>query len=521
MSAHSKPDHNAAKSGAVRTILVVDDDEAAKLRFALDFGSLKLCLRAEIHHVSSIAEAIAFISRAIVHVILLDKNLGSENGIDAIPELVKLQPHLQIIMLTGSNEISDVVRATKLGAFDYVPKEMCAELLSVHVRRAIQVSELFLEKDRLKRRDHLVESNLGGESRAFQEVLNLAQLLAATNRPILLLGETGTGKSALARWINSCRAKFLSQYDRPFFAINVSTLSGNLIESELFGHEKGAFTGATETKQGLFELAHSGTLFLDEIGELPFEFQAKLLTVIEDGTFKRVGGKQMLRASPKLVLATNRDLTKMVEEGTFRKDLLMRINMFPIQMPSLNDRKEDIPEIVRALLPRSCRETGVFVSFDEIPTSFLVYLCSSPIEGNIRGVQNLLERLLVLSPRDLSGRPIMTMWSQISGFSTSEKQATAALDEANGSLSLQDLLERPTRVLGPGFPGLRKIKDMIERRILTEARERYSVDKDIAIALGISKSATSAHLSRMKLTDENTSPTQSQGGSRERGKKSS
>lgn len=484
------------------SLLVIDDDELAKDRVSLSLGGESELSDLKIFFAKNIKQALDILSRRTINVALLDKNLGLENGIEAIPELLNAQPHLQIIMLTGSNDLSDVVQATKFGAFDYLTKDVCHDLLVVHVKRAIRVSELTLERIRRERKATVAESTLGGSSQAYLAILSQAKRLAATNRPVLLLGQTGTGKSALAKWINLSRAEYLGQKERPFFAINVSTLSGNLIESELFGHERGAFTGANETKQGLFELANSGTLFLDEIGELPLEFQAKLLTVVEEGIFKRVGGKQMLRAAPKLIFATNRDLEKMVKEGTFRRDLFMRISMFPIRMPSLSERKEDIPEIVRALLPKSCRETGVFVSFEEIPPSFIEFLQVSPIEGNIRGVQNLIERLLVLAPRDRNERPILSMWRQICGFSEAERQVLPTLTDSVRTLSLYDLMERPTHVMGPKFPGIKKVKESIERRILEEARELYPVDKDIAIALGISKSATSALLSRMKHSDE-------------------
>ena len=493
------------------TVLIVDDEEHARDRLRLALGDVDAANSLHILHSTNIEDALHIIAGTTVHVVLLDKNLGPDesnpahNGIDAIPDMLHVQPHLQILMVTGSNDIQDVVRAMRVGACGYITKETSTDLLITHINRAINVAILTLDKLRRDRNAEITQSALGGKSKVFQDILKQSHLLAESNRPVTLLGETGTGKTAVAKWINACRAKFLKQKDRPFFAINVSTLTATLIDSELFGHEKAAFTGATDTKQGLFELANNGTLFLDEIGELSLDIQAKLLTVIEEGTFKRVGGNKILRSSPKLIFATNRDLEKMVAAGTFREDLWMRINMFLVRMPTLAERKEDIPEIVQALLQKCCHDTGVFVGFEEIPQDFIDYLCNTPIEGNIRGIQNQIERLLVLSPRDRCGRPIFKKWRQVPGLLMKKSREPA--EDATAALSVSDLMTRSTNVVGPNFPGLSVVIESLSNRILLEAMAMYSKNKEIAKALRIPESTTSILIKRFN-TGKNGLPVQ-------------
>ena len=204
----------------------------------------------------------------------------------------------------------------------------------------------------------------------------------------------------------------------------------------------------------------------------------------------------MLRSSPKLIFATNRNLEKMVVEGTFRKDLWMRINMFPILMPTLEERKEDIPEIIRALLPKSCTDTGIFVTFDELPQDFIDYLCSVPVDGNIRGVQNQLEILLVLSPKDRCGRPVFKKWKQVPGL-VIKKSNTVSASDPSETLSIVDLLNRPTSVIGPNFPGLNVVLESVTNRILSEAMTMFSKNKEIAKALKIPESSTSMLVKRL------------------------
>jgi two-component system NtrC family response regulator len=485
------------------TVLIVDDEMHARERLEMALAEVDDASRIHILHATSVKAALTILSGTPVHVVLLDKNLApeptptEENGIEAIPEMLRLQPQLQILMVTGSKDIQDVVRAMNLGACGYITKEMPNELLIAHIDRAIQVSVLKIDKARRDRCQVPDESSLGGKSGVFQDILRRAEVLSESSRPVLILGESGTGKTALAKWIHARRGRFLKQQDRPFFAVNVSTLAKNLIESELFGHEKGSFTDARETKQGLFELANNGTLFLDEIGELPLDLQPKFLTVIEEGTFLRVGGKKPLHFKPKLIFATNRNLQQMVKEGKFRKDLFMRISMFPIQMPSLSERKEDIPEIIRAILPQACRDNQVQVEFEDLPKDFIDHLMNSPIEGNVRGIQHQLDRLLVLSPRDKKGRPVLTRWRSVPGLCQESMVAEGLpLDHEKASITYQELMARTWNMIGPDFPGLNEFLDDAKARLLAEANAKFKTGREMSRIFRISESTASLMLRR-------------------------
>ena len=473
-------------------MLIVDDEPHARDLLLLALRDVVGADTLHILHAKNLAEAFDQISSTTIHVVLLDKNLGpiendpAHDGIEAIPAMLAIQPHLQILMVTGSDDIQDVVKAMKYGSFGYIVKGSGPELLIGHINRALEVAGLKLERIRLERIGTPKDIRPAGNSRVFRDILRQAQLLAESNRPVLLLGETGTGKTEMARWINFSRGKYLKQQDRPFFAINVSTLTKELIESELFGHEKGSFTDAHETRQGLFELACNGTLFLDEIGELPLELQAKLLTVIEDGTFKRIGGKVILNSKPKLIFATNRNLEEMVAKGLFRQDLYHRISMFPITLPPLKERQEDIPEIVRALISRIASDLQIEFAFTDLPPDFVQYLIATPIEGNIRGVRSQLERLIVLSPKDNRGRPIVERWRFIPGFQAKRAELRVALRPESGPISTADILKRGV-TLGAEFPGVDEFFDSAIGSLIENLQSEGRTIEEIAKIFGKSK----------------------------------
>lgn len=485
------------------TVLIVDDEIFARDRLALALSQVDQPEQIHILHATSIPEALDILSGTLVHVVLLDKNLGPEpvsieqNGIEAIPEILRLQPHLQILMVTGSNNIRDVVQAMNFGACGYVTKETPDSLLISNIDRAIQFATLKLDKVRRERSESAEQEDLVGSSKSFLEVIWQSDVLSESDRPILLTGDSGTGKTALARRIHKRRGRFLKQKDRPLFSVNVSSLSSELIESELFGHERGAFTDAKEMKQGLFELANNGTLFLDEIGELPLEIQPKLLTIIEEGIFMRVGGSKQLRSKPKLIFATNRDLEQMVVDGTFRKDLYMRISMFTVRMPSLEERRDDIPEIIQSVLPKACRENRVQLNFCDIPADFIEYVKNGSLDGNIRGILNQLDRLLVLSPRDRKGVPVLSKWKSIPGLYLKKKEPKQLeIKTASTPISYEELMTRPWNILGPDFPGFKEFIDLIKSRVVDEAKTKFSRNHEVSKIFKISPSSASTLLSR-------------------------
>lgn len=491
------------------TVLIVDDDEPDRARLedicssTNDAQSLHVIVR------SSIEGALQVIASTPVHVVLLDKSfemgagLPPRNSIDVIPKMLEMQPHLQILIITGSNAIDDAVKAMRSGACGYVTKEKPNRLLIEEINRAIHVAKLTIDKIRTERGENSSPSSIQivGESEIAKYLTSQIQAVARSPYPVLLLGPTGTGKTTIARMIHEERRKFLRQEDRPFFRVHLGAMPQGLIESELFGHEKGAFSGAIKAKQGYFELVNSGTLFLDEIGEISPDLQVKLLKVLDNkGRFNRVGGADEYSSAFKLVCATNRDLEQMVAQGQFREDLFMRISTFPIRVPSLEERKKDIPDIIRAILPEYCKEHNVSIEFDELPSDFVEALTNEPPHGNIRGIQEQLARLIVYSPKEPNGKPILKNWRDVPGLS--QKRGT----KLKTSLSLRDLTTLPYDVVpengGGEFPGFTELLEEVADKIVDDAHRKFKKQTDIAKALKISKSAAHYRLRRLEKDKE-------------------
>lgn len=329
--------------------------------------------------------------------LLVDLDMPGMNGIEVIEKAKQLCPAIEAIVLTGKGSTDTAIAALRLGAFEYLQKpckliEIKALLQRVATRRDLnnQIQALKLRLERVEG-----DSSMVGEHRAMQRVRALIEKVAPTDSTVLILGETGTGKELAARAVhqNSLRA------DKPFVALNCGALPENLIESELFGHRKGAFTGADEHRQGMFEVANGGTLFLDEIGELPKGTQATLLRVLESGEIRRVGDSQPFRVDVRIVCATHRNLQRMVEAGEFRQDLMYRINTFEVVLPPLRDRVEDIPQLAQHLLARKIK--GVSTELQALPRYFdssaIKILQSHPWPGNIRELANAIEHASILS----------------------------------------------------------------------------------------------------------------------------
>lgn len=485
------------------TLLIVDDEEGAHERLNCVFANTGIIERGiQILHATSIMEAQEVLSEHTIHVVLLDKTLesrlnssGSEdNGIEAIPDLLRIQPHLQVLVLTGSHDIPDVVRAMNLGAFNYVTKDTPDELLASQIERALHVSLLKLDKERAQRiaqqNEIMNPVQLGGKSRVFRNLLKKAETFSRGNAPILLLGPTGSGKSELARWIHDQRCIRLNQKDLPFQPVNVANLPRTIIESELFGHERSAFTDAKQMKRGLFEIVQNGTLFLDEIGELPLDLQSRLLLVIGQGIFNRIGSAQIMKSHARLILATNRDLKKMVEAGTFREDLYDRICGLTLEMPSLEERREDIPDIMRVMLPQVCQTVDIQVKFEDLPSDFIEYMQESKNNKNLRALRDRLQLFLLSVPRDPKDNPVFTRWRSVDGFLEGGNAPTLN-GNARTPLTYAEFKSRNRSWIGEGFPGIQEFLDELKQEILEEAKQRFTKQRDMAKALGLKESTFS------------------------------
>jgi DNA-binding NtrC family response regulator len=317
---------------------------------------------------------------------VLDVNLPGLNGLELQQELSKSPPPIPIIFLTGHGDIPMTVRAVKAGALNFLTKPVDDEALMNSIRHCIASCW----GDEI--RSDGTAATMIGESRAFHEILGSVRLVAPTDASVLIQGETGTGKELVARAIHELSGR----RTRPFIMLNCAAIPATLLESELFGHEKGAFTGAIAQKVGRFEMANQGTLFLDEIGEIPLELQPKLLRALQEQEFERLGGTRTTHVDVRIIAATNRNLRQMVDEGKFRGDLYYRLHVFPLTVPPLRERREDIPLLLRYFTQMYAKRLNRAI--DEISAGTIEALTEYNWPGNIRELQHLVERSVILSP---------------------------------------------------------------------------------------------------------------------------
>ena len=369
-------------------ILIIDDEEPLRKLLSSIIGLEGF----KVEDVGSLKSGLDVLKRKEIDVILCDVKLPDGNGVDFIKEAKKNYPLLEIILLTAYGNIPDGVQAIKNGGFDYITKgndnDRIVPLLYQAMDKVINQRKSAVK---ISDKGNFDFKDIIGNSVPIQECIYLTRKIAPTEATVLLLGETGTGKEVFANAIhfNSKRAT------KPFIAINCSAFTKDLLEGELFGHKAGAYTGATRDKKGLIELADSGTLFLDEIGELSIDLQSKLLRVIENGEFIKLGDIKTTRVNVRIIAATNRDLTKSIADGLFREDLYFRLNVFVIQLPALRDRKEDIPDLAMHFIEQyGKREHRPSLRLD---SSALKLLQQHTWKGNIRELRNVIERALILS----------------------------------------------------------------------------------------------------------------------------
>ncbi|MBL4637233.1 MAG: sigma-54-dependent Fis family transcriptional regulator [Kofleriaceae bacterium] len=421
------------------SILIVDDEKNI-------LRALRLVLEGEDYEVfdaNCIAAAELILSaESSIETILLDIKLGDDNGLDLLAALKSgnsggaegYDSSIPVIMISGHASIEDAIRATKLGAHDFLEKPLDRNRIVVTVRNA---SQHFAMQQQVQQLQHEVDSQffLLGNSIVMQDLRRQISKIAPTKTRVLVTGESGTGKELIARAIH--RNSLVK--DGEFVKVNCAAIPSELIESELFGHERGAFTGAVSRKRGLFEVADKGTIFLDEIGDMSLSAQAKVLRVLQTGDFSRVGGEQTLTTQCRVVAATNKNLEQAVRDGEFREDLYFRLNVIPIHSPPLRDRADDIPLLMKSFLVQCCNENGF--SDKECDDEVIVALQKYAWPGNVRELRNVVERLVIMSDEYILEKDLPPYLGGPSGMPVDSKSETSVGISSYADYTLRDFRE--------------------------------------------------------------------------------
>lgn len=447
----------------MKRILVVDDE--AGIREVLDE-----ILRDEGYEVLVAGdglEALKIVEEHPIDLVLLDVWLPGKGGIDVLKEIVENYTGIQTVMISGHGSIDLAVKALKLGAFDFIEKPLSLDRVLTIVSNAMEMGSLRREnaelRNKLTEEDHLI-----GQSKAINEVRKIIGQAAGSDARIMITGENGTGKELVAREIH----RRSERAQKPFVEVNCAAIPDNLIESELFGHEKGSFTGAVQQRRGKFELADGGTLFLDEVADMSLSAQAKMLRVIQEMTFQRIGGEKTIEVDVRVIVATNKDIQEEIHHGRFREDLFFRLNVIPVTVPPLRERQEDVPLLLAHFLKEFSGE-GTSRRFSE---EALEYLQRHPWPGNVRELKNFVERISIMS----------------SGEVISLKEVQEYLDEGpkGGEDPLESYLEM----------GLTEARDAFERDYLVQKlRENGNNISRTAQQLGIYPSNLHAKIKKFGI----------------------
>jgi two-component system nitrogen regulation response regulator NtrX len=369
------------------SILIVDDEEAIRtsLRSILEDEGYEVAVAA------TGAEALKFYGTDPPDLMILDIWMPEMDGLETLRRVKEFVPTTQVMMISGHGSIETAVKAIKLGAYDYIEKPLSLENVTLRVKHALEQYRLAQENRSLRTKVQQ-KFELVGHSPIMQRLQELIQTAGPTNSRVLIGGENGTGKELVARAIHM----HSTRSDHPFVAVNCAAIPETLIESELFGHEKGSFTGATSMKRGQFEQADGGTLFLDEIGDMSLSTQAKVLRALQEQQFTRVGGTKLMKVDVRVLAASNKDLEKEIGKGQFREDLFYRLNVVPIVVPPLRERHEDIPALVQHFMKAHAEEQGLRIK--EVSPEAMAVLQQYDWPGNIRELRNLIERLMIMVP---------------------------------------------------------------------------------------------------------------------------
>ena len=453
-------------------MLVVDDEAGVRQSLQLVFNKTYRVLEAP-----SADEAVQKLTDENPDVVLLDIMMPGADGLAVLKQIKSINPDCQVLMLTGLNTARTAFAAKGTGAFDYVTKPFDVEELRLRVEHALEKVQLSRELERLKEEvgrkygiDHII-----GKSKQIIDIFKAVSMVAAKKSTVLITGESGTGKELIARAIhyNSDRRS------KPFVVVNCAALPDTLIESELFGYERGAFTNASQKKIGRFELAHGGTLFLDEIGELNLSTQAKFLRAIEQETFSRLGGTEEIKVDVRVIAASNRELELLAKTGEFRADLFYRLNVVSLFLPPLRERRDDIALLLDHFLRLKAQEHSI--SMKSLSPEVVDFFTAYPWPGNIRELENLIERLTILTPHET-----IALRDLPAGMRSTDQTATLKEDVLTGSRPLSDAV------------------DEFERELIVKALQRTGFNQTKAASLlGTSRRILKYRIEKLNINDPN------------------
>lgn len=450
---------------AYEKVLIVEDEPV--VRNVLN--EIFLRRKCTVATAANLAEAEAMVSQELFDLMMLDIRLPDGDGHKFLEHVAMLPERPLVVMVTGNGSIESAVACMRAGAFDYVMKPFTPSQIDIILKKAQSYRQLLQVNRLLSEGDHQEEGTLLGRGPAMVRLRQLIDRVAPTDATVFISGESGTGKEMIAREIY----RKSPRRQQPFIKVNCAAISENLIESEFFGHERGAFTGATERREGRFELANNGTLLLDEVSEIPANLQAKLLRVLQEREFERVGGTRTIKVNVRIIATSNRDLMHHVEKGTFRLDLFYRLNVFPVHVPPFRERSDDILFLAESFLGRYARKHGVKPTgfSDSAKTAMLNY----GWPGNVRELQNTVERAVILSE---DGRPVT---AAILGLPREASEGASSVPFEEPLLSE----EPPAALREEGGPVLRL--DQVEKQAIHAALSETSGNRTKAAALlGIS-----------------------------------
>jgi DNA-binding NtrC family response regulator len=450
----------------MNTILLIDDETEI-------CESIKMILEYEGYHVQYSTKSTEGVEKAISEnysALLLDIQMPEMNGFEVLKKVKETNPALSVIMISAHGSVENAIKATRLGAFDFIEKPIDRDKLVISVRNAVEQSNLISENAEYKK-TLLGDEKILGKSKVIQNILATIEKVAPLDTRVLITGDNGTGKELVARAIhNKSQRK-----DKTFVEVNCAAIPNELIESELFGHEKGSFTGAMQQRIGKFELANKGTLFLDEVGDMSPQAQAKVLRAIEDGKIERVGGNKKIEVDVRIISATNKNLKDEIAAGNFREDLFHRLNVIPLNIPSLNERIEDIPVLVETFATNiTARHKKPSVKFEDTAMKFLQGL---PWSGNVRELKNAIERIIILvDEREISRKDIEFL------FAGSQSSIGDIIADSNSFQEFKEKAERAfiIKQLNANDWNISKTAEIldIQRSHLYNKMKKYEIEKE-------------------------------------------